>query len=83
MKKSRFSDSQIMAPLKQAEAEIIQEFFWLGCLHNHLLLGIMALFLDGDGHINEVEALQVAMMLRPFVDKVSEGRFLRRCQKRL
>lgn len=52
-------------------------------LYDHLLRGMMALFRDGDCHINEVEALKVAMMLRPFVDKVSEGRFLRRCQKRL
>lgn len=44
---------------------------------------MMALFRDGDCHINEVEAMKVAMLLRPFVDMVSEGRFLRRCQRRL
>lgn len=44
---------------------------------------MMALFGDGDCHINEVEAIKVATLLRPFVDKVSEGRFLRRCQKKL
>jgi hypothetical protein len=52
-------------------------------LYDYLLRGMMALFRDGDCHINEVEALKVAMLLRPFVDKVSEGRFLRRCQRRL
>lgn len=52
-------------------------------LYDYLLRGMMALFRDGDCHINEVEALKVAMLLHPFVDKASEGRFLRRCQKRL
>lgn len=52
-------------------------------IYDHLFRGIMALFRDGDCHINEVEALKVAMLLSPFADKMSEVRFLRRCQKRL
>lgn len=52
-------------------------------LYDYLFRGMMALFGDGDCHINEVEAIKVAALLRPFVDKVSEGRFLRRCQRRL
>ncbi|MEQ9745512.1 hypothetical protein ABRQ05_14540 [Pectobacterium actinidiae] len=52
-------------------------------LYDYLFRGMMALFGDGDCHINEVEAIRVATLLRPFVDKMSEGRFLRRCQKRL
>lgn len=52
-------------------------------LYDYLLRGMMALFRDGDCHINEMEALKVAMLVRPFADKVSEGRFLRRCQRRL
>ncbi|ENK7427501.1 hypothetical protein AABF16_001869 [Salmonella enterica] len=52
-------------------------------LYDYLFRGMMALFRDGDCHINEVEAIKVAALLRPFVDKVSEGRFLRRCQKKL
>lgn len=52
-------------------------------LYDYLLRGMMALFGDGDCHINEAEAQKIAMLLCPFVDKMYEKRFLQRCQMRL
>jgi hypothetical protein len=34
-------------------------------LYDYLFRGMMALFGDGDCHINEVEAIKVATLLRP------------------
>lgn len=52
-------------------------------LYDYLLRGMMALFRDGDCRINEMEALKVVMLVHPFANKVSEGHFLQRCQRRL
>ncbi|WP_448885235.1 hypothetical protein [Citrobacter telavivensis] len=72
----------VITALQKYQMEIMDNDKRLS-LYDYLLRGMIALFRDGDCHINEVEARKVAMLLRPFVDKMLEGHFLRRCQKRL